>query len=252
MAADNQQSLLSHSPFIQAWFEAEDPGQRREFLRAHRPEITDETVQAMKVAVSQRLRQNPLDALDLAESILFAATLSKQPMHRAWGLMARGNAERYLAHYQEAIATYDMARSICLAQGRPVEAARPQMAKVLALTYLGHFEEALQSAEEARRVFEAHGDITSAAVVDYQAGITAYKLGDYPKALALFDRALQTFEQAGEAHLLDHVHVELNRSIVLRNLDRFAEAKRAAIQACRMAIQQGMSVVAARAESSVV
>jgi tetratricopeptide (TPR) repeat protein len=250
MTAEHQQSDLYHTSFIQEWLQAEDACQRQEFLRAHRSEITDETVQAMKTAVSQRLRQDPRDALDLAESILFAATLSGQPMHHAWGLMAKGNVQRYLAQYQEAIATYDMARSICLAQNKPVEAARPQMAKILALAYLGRFEEALQNAEEARRVFEAHGEIATAAVVDYQAGITAYKLGDYAKALALFDRARQRFEQIGEANLQDHVHVELNRSVVLRSLDRFTEAESAAIQARCMATGRGMNVVAARADQS--
>jgi tetratricopeptide (TPR) repeat protein len=257
MNTTDQQPALSHSPFIQAWLEAEDAGQRREFLRAHRSEITDEAVQAMKAAVSQCLRRDPGDALNLAESILFAADLSGQPMHRAWGLMARGNAQRYLARYQEAIATYDMARSICLEQNRPVEAARPQMAKIAALAYLGHFEEALRIAEEARRVFETHGEIAAAAVVDYQTGITAYKLGDYTQALALFDRARQTLEQASQSDPADAIYVdlnrsivELNRSVVLRNLDRFAEAEAAAIRAHRMAMQRGMGVNAARADQS--
>lgn len=250
MISDHQAANSSHPPFVQAWLEAQDPDQRREFLCAHRSEITDETVQAMKAAVSQRLRQDPHDAMALAESILFAASLSRQPMHQAWGLMAKGNAQRYLAQYQEAIASYDAARSICLAQKNPVEAARPQMAKVLALAYLGHLEEALQTAEEARRVFEAHGEIAAAAAVDSQAGITAYRLGNYPKALALFDRARQTFEQAGEAHLASLMRVELNRSIVLRNLDRFTEAKHSATQTRGMATERGMVVVAARADQS--
>ncbi|MEJ2555937.1 MAG: CHAT domain-containing protein [Anaerolineae bacterium] len=250
MTADHQQSDLSDIPFIREWLQAEDARQRQEFLCAHRPEITDEVVQAMKTAVSQRLRQDPRDALDLAESILFAATLSGEPMHQAWGLMAKGNVQRYLAQYQEAIATYDMGRSICLAQNRPVEAARPQMAKILALAYLGRFEEAFQNAEEARRVFEAHGETTAAGAVDNQAGITACKLGDYTQALALFDRARQAFKQAGEANLADRIYVELNRAVVLRSLDRFVEAKRTAIRARRMATRRGMSIVAARAEQS--
>jgi tetratricopeptide (TPR) repeat protein len=257
MTADYKQSDLSDISFIQEWLQAKDARQRQEFLRAHHSEITDETVQAMKTAVSQRLRQDPRDALDLAESILFAATLSGEPMHQAWGLMAKGNAQRYLAQYQEAIATYDMARSICLAQNRPVEAARPQIAKIAALAYLGRFEEALQSAEEARRVFEAYGEIAMAAVVDYQAGITTYKLGDYAKALDLFDRARKMLEQTSRANSADAIYlelnrsiVELNRSVVLRNLDRFSEAKRAAIRARRMAAKQGMSVNVARADQS--
>jgi tetratricopeptide (TPR) repeat protein len=250
MNADNQQPDLSATSFTQEWLQALDPDQRREFLRDHRAEITDEAVQAMKAAVSQRLRQDPRDALNLAESILFAASLSGQPMHQAWGLMAKGNAQRYLAQYPEAMAAYDMARSICLAQNSPVEAARPQMAKVGMLAYLGRFEEALQTAEEARLVFEAHGEIAAAAAVDNHAGITAYKLGNYTQALALFNRARQRFEQAGTANFAALLRVELNRSVVLRNLDRFAAAKSAATEARRMAVEQGMSVIAARADQS--
>lgn len=257
MNAINQLPESVSASFIDAWLQAESPGQRQEFLCVHRLLITDEAVQAMKAAVSQRLRQDPQDALDLAESMLFAADLSGQPMHRAWALMAKGNVQRILAQYQDAIATYDMARSICLEQNRVVEAERPQIAKVAALTYIGRFEEALQLAEEARRVFDSHGEVAAAAVIDYQAGITAYKLGDYPKSLALFDRARQALDQASEANLADAIYidlnrsiVELNRSVVLRNLDRFTEAKTAAIRARTMAAQRHLSVNAARADQS--
>jgi len=246
----NQQSDVSLTPFVQEWLQAEDSGRRREFLRAQRSGITDETVQSMKTAVSQRLRQDPRDALDLAESILFAATLSEEPMHEAWGLMAKGNAQRYLAQYEEAIATYDEARSICVAQDNPVEAARPQMAKIYALTNLGRFEQALQTAEEARCVFEAHGEIAAAAAVDNHAGTTTYKLGDYTKALALFDRARDGYEQCGAANLVPLMHVELNRSVILRNLDRFTEAQIAATRTRRLATQRDMKVVSARADQS--
>ncbi len=164
--------------------------------------------------------------------------------------MAKGNAQRYLAQYEEAIATYDEARSICLAQDNPVEAARPQMAKVTALAHLGRFKEALGNAQEARRIFETYGETTAAAVLDYQAGITTYKLGDYAKASALFDRARRIFEQANEVNPTHLIYVELNRSVVLRNLDRFTEAEAAAIDARHMADQQGMNIVAARADQS--
>jgi tetratricopeptide (TPR) repeat protein len=246
----NQQSDTSRAAFVEAWLQADGLRQRREYLRAHRSDITDETVQAMKSAVSQRLRQDPHDAQQLAESILFAAELSGEPMHQAWGLMARGNAQRYLAQYEQAIATYDQARSICVAQDREIEAARPQMAKIAALVNLGHFEEALQTAEEARRVFEAHGEISAASAVDNEAGITAYKLGNYPKAMALFNRARRGYELDGEANLASLIRVELNRSVVLRNLDRYDEAAAVAMQARHSASQQGMDVVAARADQS--
>ena len=243
-------SELSDTSFIQSWLEAEGLDQRCEFLRAHRSQITDQTMQAMKTAVSKRLRQEPSDALEIAESMMYAADLSQQPMHRAWGLMAKGNALRYLARYQEAIATFDMATSICLTQNRPVEAARPQMAKIAALANLGDLKEALQIAEEARRVFEAHDDIAGAAAVDNEAAIAAYKLGNYSEAMRLFDRARQGFEATSTASQASLTRVELNRSVVLRNLDHFAEAEIAAIQAHSMASQQNMDIVAARADQS--
>jgi tetratricopeptide (TPR) repeat protein len=244
-------------PIVRGWLELEGTEARREFLRARRQEITDETVQEMKAAVSQRLRQDPRDVMGLAESMLFAASLTDEPMHRAWGLMAKGNVQRFLGEYEAAIATYDEARRICLAQDQLTEAARPHMAKVYALASLGRFDEALQTAEEARQVFTEYGDIVTAGIVDQQAGITAYKLGDYSRALALFDRAADTLRDAEQAKPADAIYIDLNRSIVeldrsvvLRNLDRFSEAKRAAMRARRMAAKQGMSVNVARADQS--
>jgi tetratricopeptide (TPR) repeat protein len=243
-------SELSDASFIQGWLEAEDFDQRCEFLRTHRGQITDQAVQAMKTSVSTCLRQDPSRAVELADSIIYAADLSQQPMHRAWGLMAKGNTQRYLAQYQEAIATYDMATSICLTQNRPVEAARPQMAKIAALANLGELKEALDIAEEVRGVFEAHGDIAAAAAVDHEAAIAAYKLGNYLEAMRLFDRARHGFAATSTTSQASLARVELSRSVVLRNLDHFAEAERAAIQAHSMASQQNMGIIAARADQS--
>jgi hypothetical protein len=250
MTADHQPSDPLSRSLIQAWLEAEGSEQRRQLLRSRHSEISDASVQAMKDAASERLRQNPRQAAELAESILFAADLSGRPLHRAWGLMARGNAERYLARLAEAIDCYDEARSICLAEDEVLEAARSQVGKILALSYLGRYEEALRLAEEIRQVFEDRGELVAAGRVDNQAGITASKQGNYGSALSLFDRALALFEQAGEAGLADRVYAELNRAVVLRSLDQFARAKQASLHARRMALQRGMDVVAARADQS--
>jgi tetratricopeptide (TPR) repeat protein len=250
MTADHQQSDLSDIPLIREWLQAEDARLRQEFLRAHRSEITDEVVQAMKTAVSQRLRQDPRDALDLAESILFAATLSGEPMHQAWGLMAKGNALRFLADYQQAIIAYDEAHDISLGQNQVSEAARSQIGKIFSLSSLGCFAEALDTANRARSILEENDECLAAARVDNVAAIVYGKQGRHNEELALFNRAHMTFKQAGPEGYFDLTITELNRSVALRNLDRFDEAIEAASNARQLAGQLGLTIVAARADQS--
>jgi hypothetical protein len=246
----NQQTDASLIPFVQEWLQAENPGQRREFLHAHHSEITDETVQSMKTAVSQRLRQDPRDALDLAESILLAATLSGAPMHQAWGLMAKGNVLRFVANYQQAIAAYDEAQDICLSQNQVGEAARSQIGKIFALSSLGRFSEAMDTANRARSILEENNEWLAAARVNNVAAIVYGKQGLHNEELALFNRAHAAFKQAGPESHLDLATTELNRSVALRNLDRFDEAIEAASNARRLATQLGLSMIAARADQS--
>jgi CHAT domain-containing protein/tetratricopeptide (TPR) repeat protein len=246
----NQQSDASPTPFIQEWLQIEDPDERREFLRTHHSGITDETVQAMKSAVSHRLRQDPRDALNLAECILYAATLSERPMHRAWGWMAKGNVLRFVANYQQAIAAYDEAHDICLSQDQGSEAARSQIGKIFALSSLGRFHEALDTANKARSILEENNEWLAAARVNNVAAIVYGKQGLHNEELELFNRAHARFEQAGPESRLDLAITELNRSVALRNLDRFDEAIEAASNARRLATELGLTMIAARADQS--
>ncbi|GAB4528556.1 MAG: tetratricopeptide repeat protein [Anaerolineae bacterium] len=246
----NQQSDVSPTAFIHAWLQAENPDQRREFLRAHHPAIVDETVQAMKAAVSEHLRQDPRLALELAESILFAASLSGQPMHQAWGWMAKGNVLRFTANYQQAIAAYDEAYDICLSQNQDSEAARSQIGKIFALSSLGRFNEALDTAQTARTILEKNHEWLAAARVNNVAAIVYGKQGLHQEELALFNRAHAAFKQAGPEYRFDLAITELNRSVALRNLDRFDEAIEAASNARRLATQLDLTLLVARADQS--
>lgn len=246
----NQQSDASLTSFIHGWLQAEHSEQRLEFLRTHGSEINDETVQAMKDAVSQHLRQDPRLALELAESILFAAHLSERPMQRAWGWMAKGNVLRVVANYQQAIAAYDEAYDICLSQNQNSEAARSQIGKIFALSSLGRFAEALDTANRARLILEENHEWLAAARVNNVAAIVYGKQGLHQEELALFKRAHATFKQAGPEYHLDLAITELNQSVALRNLDRFDEAIEAANNARQLATQLGLTLITARADQS--
>lgn len=229
-----------------------DPPARPAFLQAHVAAITDEVINLMKTRATEHLYVNGREALELARSILYAAELTGRPLHRGWGLMALGNAYRNLGQYEAAIVAYDQAQAICAAAGEPVEAARSQIGKVGALGYLARYDEALETAARAREVLLSHGEWLLAAVIQSNAGNACLRQGDYKRALALYDETKAAFARIGVTPTASDLVFgnELNRSIVLRHLDRYKEALASAGEALALAEQLDLPACIARAQDS--
>jgi CHAT domain-containing protein/tetratricopeptide (TPR) repeat protein len=241
---------LTAEDFLARWQALQETEALESFLTKHVDLVDDDLVLAMKQEVSLTSRADPHLALTLAESILFAASLTGNSLHCAWALMARGNAYKQLALYSQAISDYDQAQRVALAADRTLEAARSQIGKIYCLTSLGFFDEASAVVEEIGAVFIEQDDTFAAAQVDLSAGITAFKTGGFERALQLWLRARELLARHGllfEPHLAS---ANINISIALRNLDRYEESIATARAALEIANQRGLSITAARAQQS--
>ncbi|HBY92910.1 MAG TPA: hypothetical protein DEP84_02935, partial [Chloroflexi bacterium] len=236
---------------VARWLEL-DPLARAAFLQTQAPAITNEVIALMKSRATEHLYVNGREALELARGIIFAAELTGRPLSRGWALMALGNAYRNLGQYEAAIAAYDEAQAICTAANEPVEAARSQIGKVGALGFLARYHEALETAARAHEIFLSHSEWLLAAIIQSNAANVCLRQGDYAQALTLYDQTKATFERAGiDPAASDLIFGnELNRSIVLRHLDRYREALASANEALALAEQLQLPACVARAQDS--
>src|ERR1044071_5465806 len=60
---------------------------------------------------------DPHTSLLLADALIDAAEIARQPIHRALGFMAKGDALRYLGNYPESLAFFERAGSAFLIEG---------------------------------------------------------------------------------------------------------------------------------------
>ncbi|MFQ5613816.1 MAG: CHAT domain-containing protein [Anaerolineae bacterium] len=241
---------MTPTEFLAHWKRLTEPDALQQMIAAQQHMLDDEVIQAMKHQVSLTIQANPQAALAQAGSILFAASLTGQLLHQAWGLMARGNVYKQLARYSQSIDDYDQARAVATAAGHPLEAARSQIGKIFSLTSLGFFDEALDLCQTIRQTFVEQGDLVAAARVDNSAAITLYKLGDYHQASRLWGRTREIFARHSPDEGPDLPHADLNLSVVLRNLNRYEESIRRANSARSLAEQRRLPVVIARAQQS--
>lgn len=211
--------------FIAAWHASDDtPG----FFATHRADLSDETVVAMKDYLRSLRRADPQRALQLAESMFVLAEMTGKPMHRAWALIARGNVQMARGQYKQAIADYEAAHTICLAEHRPVEAARAYIGTIYCLQKLAAYDDALRYAAQIRPVLEEHGEWKLAAGVDSNAAGVHHVRGNFHEALALLERALHLLERAGAATQTDAIAPLFEQAELLYSLKRYRDAQESA------------------------
>ncbi|MGE5224164.1 MAG: tetratricopeptide repeat protein, partial [Omnitrophica WOR_2 bacterium] len=214
----------------------EDRQAQRHFLEAHYSEVdADVLAGQLKAQADQWLRSDMQHCLETCGLLQRLAELSRNPKHRALGLLAEANARGLgLGEYERAIQLYDQAADIYRENGDVLRQASSQAGKIGALRFLGRYSEALEAGKWASEVLEQEQAWPALARVVNNLAITYYFLGDDEQALAAFERAQQLYERAGQADSPDCLFTEFNRAIVLRNLGRFE----ASIQSSKLAFEK--------------
>ncbi|MFQ5594851.1 MAG: CHAT domain-containing protein [Anaerolineae bacterium] len=228
----------------------EDEAEQRRYLKDHQHLLGDGVVQAMKAKSDEFMVIDINRTMELGELILYTATLTGDPLQRAIGLRAKGNAARLLGQYERSLDIYDEADRIYVTYDEPVLKASNQIGRINTLMNLGRYEEALRAAAEARQTLVHHEEWSSAATLDLNTAMIHSRLGGDQEALNVFDRARDIYSSLGEEAEPYVAWVDLNRSIVLRNLGDY----QGALEACRAAHsilkQRGQKTALARLHQS--
>lgn len=236
MAVENRNNDVN--ALLDEW-ERCPPSQRRTWLRAHVAHFTDDVFTAAKDRVTRLLTTDAQQALNLAESLLEAASLTEKPRHRVLALTALANVYGFgLGRYAEALETFDEVVCLAKACGADFEARRARMAQVYVLGLLGRFDEALAVGEEVRQEARAANDWLTYVGATNNMAIAARRRGDLRKALALQDEHRQILD----THLADTpvyydrlFLLQLSRAVIFVHMNAFQKAVEAAQEALYIA-----------------
>ncbi len=190
-----------------------------------------ELVDRLKAEADRHWWSDVRRSLELAELIVQLGRARASRSHEALGVMARGDALRFLGRTDEAWEQLDQAGALFLEAGDAVGWARTRIGRLGICVDRGRAEQALDEAEQARTVFTGAGDREKLVRLDMNVGVVHYTLGDLARALGCFARALETAEQIEGAQSAQAGVLRTNTGIIHTNMgtiyDRQGDFRRA-------------------------
>jgi tetratricopeptide (TPR) repeat protein len=166
--------------------------------------VADAVVEHLKNDADRHWGINAHRSLELANTIVAIGRARQHAAYRALGIMARGDALKFLGHLTHAWAAFDEAGRLFQAIGDDVGWARTRIGRLLLCVDLNRVDEALADAEQARQIFTTHSAWEKQLRLDHDTAYVYTLLGDHQRALSLYQLALQTalaFGQVGETYL---------------------------------------------------
>lgn len=166
--------------------------------------VADPLVEYLKREADRHWWIDANRSLDLANLIVLVGERRNDPRQTALGLMARGDALKFLGQIEPAWEVLEQAGALFRAAGDEVGWGRTRIGRLLISLDLGCVDEALRDADEARARFIARGAHEVLLRLDLNSGIVFDLLGDYRQALSHYEAALavaETLDEAGQAYL---------------------------------------------------
>ncbi len=213
--------------------QASQPEDFQVIMRRFSPTLV--TIEALKEEVSQYHFIQPAHAVTLAQNVsVLSQQLSLQA--QALGLWMLGNAYVHNSQYNEASDALRQARSIYIAQGMMLDAARLAVGLIGVMAYSNQLQDALTLAEEIELLLSVSAqtdpqDMRRLAMLPTNIGIVHELLGNFEESIDTYDRSIPILNQLGDKHLLARVHH--NRAHALTQIGALEEALVAYDQACQ-------------------
>jgi CHAT domain-containing protein len=248
-SATSKQEIVTDEQLVAECIKLTTENTRRQFLAAH-PELgTAEAVLRMKDLVLRQLRNDPAQALCLAEVCLMIAEQHDHPESLAHGLRTKANALYGVGEHRLAVQYHRRAADCFISLGNHDELARTLSASIQPHLLLGQYEEAFAAAAEARRIFEASGNRWRIARLDINIGNIYHRQDRFAEALACYQRAHQEF--------LSHSDPEATAAVLSNiatcqiTLNEFGSALATYQQAREFCEQNGMPGLVAQADYNI-
>lgn len=147
-------------------------------------------VDALKAAADRHWRIDPHRSAELADVIIAIADAVGDPWTRALGMMAKGDAIKFIGAQQEAWDLLETAGRQFSAAGDEVGWARTWIGRLFVAAQLGRLPEAIEQTEQARAIFARHGERLRLLRIDMALGEVSLLAENHALAEAHYQRAL--------------------------------------------------------------
>ena len=161
-------------------------------------DMAAEVVERLKQEADRYAGIDPNRSLDLARRIVAIGQARGDARQTALGLMAQGDALKFIGRTAEAWEALEQAGRIYREAGDDVGWARTCIGRLYLSTMLQCVPETLAEAERARQIFKRFGERDKLLRLELQTGYVYNFIGDHFKALDSFRAALVLAEALGE------------------------------------------------------
>jgi CHAT domain-containing protein len=183
-------------------------------------------------AVVERLKQeadrywliDPNHSLELAERIVAIGQVRTDARQTALGLMARGDALKFLGQMEEAWDEIDRAGYLFQTSGDEIGWARTRIGRLYLGVKLNRVEETLSEVERARAIFLRYGEHEKLMRLAMNTALAYTWLGNSDEALRLYFSALPIAETLGEVGRQFISQIYLNIGLTYDTLGDFRQA----------------------------
>ncbi len=222
---------------------------RNKFIAAHRRMFDDSVVLQLNELVRTKLRENPHEALFLAEaSVVIARRLrNKQALGRS--LRSKANALYMLGENQKALEFHGEALRIFRDIRNPEEEARTLIPSIQPFILLGQYDQAFGAAENAKKIFRQLGDDKRWAHVEVNVGNIYHRQDRFEEGLACYERAYEMLLPFRDS---EGLAVALyNMAVCLITLNDFPRALATYQRAREMCVSHGMTLLVTQSDYNI-
>jgi len=167
-------------------------------------EIANTVVECLKQEADRYWSIDPNRSLEYADRIVAIGRARNDKSQVALGLMARGDALKYLGKLEEAWEMLEQSGNMYQADGDQVGWARTRIGRLFLGPVLNRVQQTLADAERARAIFNEWGQQEKLMRLEINTAYIHTLLGDQRQALQLYYSALaiaETLGVVGEPHL---------------------------------------------------
>lgn len=162
-------------------------------------EVAVEAVESLKQEADRYWSIDPNRSLELADQIMTIGQRRKDERQIALGLMARGDALKYLGRLPEAWEELERAGDLFESAGDEVGWARTRIGRLHLGPDLNRVADTLADAERARAIFTRYGEKEKLIRLNINVAYVHTLLGNQRNALDLYRLALDIAKTLGEA-----------------------------------------------------
>jgi CHAT domain-containing protein/tetratricopeptide (TPR) repeat protein len=222
---------------------------RNKFIATHRRLFDDEVVGQLNELVRTKLRENPHEALFLAEAGVAIARRLRNKEALGRSLRSKANALYMLGDNQEALNFHDQALHIFQEVHNPEEEARTLIPTIQPLILLGKYDKAFGAAEDAKKIFRQLNDDKRWAHVEVNVGNIYHRQDRFEEGLACYERAYEMLLPFRDS---EGLAVALyNMAVCLITLNDFPRALATYQRAREMCVSHGMTLLVTQSDYNI-